>query len=148
MPTRVNVGSYSITRFPEDEEVYAVRVPSLPGCISYGRTVDEAAAMAKEAIALNLENLKAHRYGGRRLDTPPHHLRNGEILSNLWGPPHLGSYFLANSLENLRGNLESATMASEKTTRKRLRINFRNLFWLVAFFSWSVCSELDFSARL
>ncbi len=39
-------------------------VPSLPGCISHGRTVDEAAAMAKEAIALHLENLKAHRFGG------------------------------------------------------------------------------------
>jgi len=25
---------------------------------------------------------------GRLLDSPPHHLRNGEILSKQWGPPH------------------------------------------------------------
>jgi len=34
--------------------------PLFRGCVSYGRTVDEAAEMAKEAIALHLENLKAH----------------------------------------------------------------------------------------
>src|SRR5580692_8850526 len=45
-------------------------------------------------------------------------------FSELGGPPHLGSCFLANTLENLRENLESATMASEKTTCKRLKINF------------------------
>ena len=55
------VYSYQITLVPEDEGGYTVLVPSLPGCVSYGRTVDEAAEMAKEAIALHLENLKAHR---------------------------------------------------------------------------------------
>ena len=54
------VYSYQITLVPEDEGGYTVLVPSLPGCVSYGRTVDEAAEMAKEAIALHLENLKAH----------------------------------------------------------------------------------------
>ena len=55
------VYAYQITLVPEDEGGYTVVVPSLPGCVSYGRTVDEAAEMAKEAIALHLENLKAHR---------------------------------------------------------------------------------------
>jgi predicted RNase H-like HicB family nuclease len=32
-------------------------VPSLPGCITYGETVDEAILMAKEAIELNIESL-------------------------------------------------------------------------------------------
>lgn len=53
--------SYQITLVPEDDGGYTVLVPSLPGCVSYGRTVDEAAEHAKEAIALHLENLKAHR---------------------------------------------------------------------------------------
>ena len=53
--------SYQITLVPEDEGGYTVLVPSLPGCVSYGRTVDEAAQRAREAIALHLENLKAHR---------------------------------------------------------------------------------------
>ncbi len=55
------VYSYQITLIPEDEGGYTVLVPSLPGCVSYGRTVDEATDNAREAIALQLESLRAHR---------------------------------------------------------------------------------------
>jgi len=57
--------SYQITLIPEDESGYTVLVPSLPGCVSYGRTVDEATDNAREAISLHLENLKAHRLSVR-----------------------------------------------------------------------------------
>jgi hypothetical protein len=30
------------------------------------------------------------RPSGRLLVTPPHHLKGGQILSNLWGPPQIG----------------------------------------------------------
>jgi antitoxin HicB len=63
--------SYQITLVPEDEGGYTVLVPSLPGCISYGRTVDEATERAKEAITLHLENLKAHRLPVRQEDRRP-----------------------------------------------------------------------------
>ena len=33
-------------------------VPSLPGCITYGDTVDEAIDMAREAIELYIEELQ------------------------------------------------------------------------------------------
>ena len=36
---------------------YGVTVPALPGCFSAGRTLDEALAMAKEAIELHLEGM-------------------------------------------------------------------------------------------
>jgi antitoxin HicB len=52
--------SYQINRIPEDEGGFVVLVPALPGCVSYGRTVNEATEMAKEAIALHLENLRGH----------------------------------------------------------------------------------------
>lgn len=42
------------------EAGYTASVPSLPGCITYGETVDEAIAMAKEAAELYLESLVAH----------------------------------------------------------------------------------------
>jgi len=38
-----------------DEGGYTVYVPSLPGCISEGETVDEALKNIQEAIALYLE---------------------------------------------------------------------------------------------
>lgn len=36
---------------------YGVSFPDLPGCISAGATLDEARAMAEEALALHLEGL-------------------------------------------------------------------------------------------
>ncbi len=40
---------------PSDEGGYTVIVPSLPGCISEGDTVEEALANIREAIELYLE---------------------------------------------------------------------------------------------
>ena len=40
------------------EEGYTVRVPALPGCITYGRTKKEALTRAKEAIEGFIEGLE------------------------------------------------------------------------------------------
>jgi len=40
------------------EKGYTVRVPALPGCISYGRTKEEALARAREAIEGFIEGLE------------------------------------------------------------------------------------------
>ena len=50
--------TYKINLRKEDEGGYTVFVPSLPGCITYGETVDEAIDMAKEAIKLYIEELQ------------------------------------------------------------------------------------------
>jgi predicted RNase H-like HicB family nuclease len=40
---------------PSDDGGYTAYVPSLPGCISEGETIEEAAANVREAIELYLE---------------------------------------------------------------------------------------------
>ncbi|MBU1298333.1 MAG: type II toxin-antitoxin system HicB family antitoxin [Bacteroidetes bacterium] len=52
--------SYRILLRKEPEGGYTVTVPSLPGCVTYGDTVDIAIEMAKEAIELYLVSLKEH----------------------------------------------------------------------------------------
>ncbi len=42
----------------DDEVGYTVTVPSLPGCITEGDTVDEALSEAREVIALFLETME------------------------------------------------------------------------------------------
>ncbi|NJL60814.1 MAG: type II toxin-antitoxin system HicB family antitoxin [Methylacidiphilales bacterium] len=42
---------------PSDEGGYTIYVPSLPGCISEGESVDDALANIQEAIELYLEPL-------------------------------------------------------------------------------------------
>lgn len=41
---------------PSDEAGYTVYVPSLPGCISEGETIEEALKNIQEAIELYLED--------------------------------------------------------------------------------------------
>ncbi|MBC7263722.1 MAG: type II toxin-antitoxin system HicB family antitoxin [Chloroflexi bacterium] len=51
---------YKILLRKEPEGGYTAIVPSLPGCVTYGDTVEEAKEMAKQAIELYIESLKEH----------------------------------------------------------------------------------------
>lgn len=48
---------YKILLREEPEGGYTVTVPVLPGCVTYGKTLDEAIRMAREAIELFIEVL-------------------------------------------------------------------------------------------
>lgn len=50
--------TYKIHLQKEPEGGFTVSVPALPGCITYGENIDEAIAMAKEAIELYIEELQ------------------------------------------------------------------------------------------
>ncbi len=53
--------SYSIILIPDpDEGGYTVEVPALPGCITEGDTLEEAIAMAREAIECWIASAKKH----------------------------------------------------------------------------------------
>jgi predicted RNase H-like HicB family nuclease len=51
--------SYQIDLIPDEDGGYTVIVPALPGCISYGESIEAATRNAREAIELHLENLAA-----------------------------------------------------------------------------------------
>lgn len=51
---------YHIIFRPEDEGGFTVIVPSLPGCITYGKDLREARKMAKDAIKGYISSLKKH----------------------------------------------------------------------------------------
>lgn len=51
---------YNVVLRPEPEGGYTALVPALPGCVTYGRTVDEARTMAKDAISGYLASLRKH----------------------------------------------------------------------------------------
>jgi len=52
--------NYRIFLRKEPEGGYTVLVPSLPGCVTYGDTIDEAVEKAKEAIELYIETMREH----------------------------------------------------------------------------------------
>ena len=50
--------AYNILLQPEPEGGYTVTCPSLPGLVTYGETLEEARAMAVEAVEAYLESLR------------------------------------------------------------------------------------------
>ena len=52
---------YNIMLRPEPEGGYTALVPALPGCVTYGRTVDEAREMAEDAISGYIASLRKHK---------------------------------------------------------------------------------------
>ena len=52
--------TYRIVLRHEPEGGYTVIVPTLPGCVTYGATKEEANKMAEGAIRAYLESMKKH----------------------------------------------------------------------------------------
>ena len=51
---------YRVLIEQDEDGVFVAEVPALPGCLSEGRTRDQALRNIREAIAAYLESLKAH----------------------------------------------------------------------------------------
>ncbi len=49
--------NYPVVIHKDQKSDYGVTVPDLPGCFTAGRTIDEALALAKEAIELHVQGL-------------------------------------------------------------------------------------------
>ena len=61
---------YTVLVFPEDG-TYSVLVPALDNLATHGQTVEEALAMAREAIELRIEGLRARGEYVPTEETPP-----------------------------------------------------------------------------
>jgi antitoxin HicB len=57
-PITATEHTYTVLLQPEPEGGFTVTCPTLPGLVTYGASVDEARAMAGEAIACYLESLQ------------------------------------------------------------------------------------------
>ena len=51
----------SLFEYNDEEQVYNVRFPDLPGCFTYGETIDVAMAMAKEALTGHFQSMDARK---------------------------------------------------------------------------------------
>ncbi len=51
---------FLVTLEQDEAGYYVIECPALPGCISQGRTREEALANIREAILLSLETREAH----------------------------------------------------------------------------------------
>jgi predicted RNase H-like HicB family nuclease len=57
---------YRVLIQQDEDGVFVAKCPSLPGCISQGRTREEALANIKDAVHGYLQSLKKHN------ESPPH----------------------------------------------------------------------------
>lgn len=56
----MNTLHYTIILRPEPEGGFTVNVPALPGCVTYGKDLDEAQAMAEDVIKGYIASLRKH----------------------------------------------------------------------------------------
>jgi len=76
--------NYPIVMHKDRDSDYGVTVPDLPGCFSAGSTVDEAIAMAQEAIELHLEGLIEDGQPVPEPGSIEQHRRRREYKGGLW----------------------------------------------------------------
>ncbi len=76
--------NYPIVIHKDKDSDYGVTVPDLPGCFSAGSTLDEAIAMAKEAIELHIEGLIEEGQAIPRAGTVERHRRNRDYSGGTW----------------------------------------------------------------
>ncbi len=85
---------YSVFLLHAEEGGYIVNVPALPGCMTQGETVEEAIAMAKEAIDLYLETLVER---GKEIPVEDEHL-----ITRIKGKiPRVGKATVTYAMDNL-----------------------------------------------
>jgi predicted RNase H-like HicB family nuclease len=77
--------NYPVVLHKDRDSDYGVTVPDLPGCFSACKTVDEALAMAKEAIELHLEGLIDEGQPVPRPGSIEQHRRRAEYRGGTWG---------------------------------------------------------------
>src|SRR5208283_1277801 len=63
-------------------------LPVLRTCLIIGE-LDRRIGQRRDATRAPIQARNGWRPSGRLLVTPPHHLSDGQNLSNLWGPPQL-----------------------------------------------------------
>ena len=62
--------------YDDEDKVYNVRFPDLPGCLTYGETIEEAKEMAREALTGYLQSIDA-----RKVKIPnPANLKGDEVV--------------------------------------------------------------------
>jgi len=76
--------NYAIVIHKDRDSDYGVTVPDLPGCFTAGSTLDEALAMAQEAVELHLEGLIEHGEAVPRPGTMEKHKRNPDTKGGVW----------------------------------------------------------------
>lgn len=57
---KTQVLKYTVIYQPEGKGGFTVIVPSLPGCVTYGKDLKQAKEMAKDAILIYLKSLQKH----------------------------------------------------------------------------------------
>jgi predicted RNase H-like HicB family nuclease len=76
--------NYPVVIHKDQGSDYGVTVPDLPGCFSAGSTIDEAIAMAQEAIELHLEGLIEEGEPVPEPGSVEQHQRRREFKGGLW----------------------------------------------------------------
>jgi predicted RNase H-like HicB family nuclease len=101
--------NYPIVLHKDKGSDYGVIVPDLPGCFSAGSSIDEALAMARQAIQLHLEGLVEE---GQRIPRP------GRIERHQKNPDYEGGFWAVVTVESPAARGHSGTKRTSPPARQ------------------------------
>jgi predicted RNase H-like HicB family nuclease len=76
--------NYPVVIHKDPKSDYGVTVPDLPGCFSAGSTMDQALAMAKEAIEFHIEGIVTDGQSIPRPKPIERHMNNRKYKGGMW----------------------------------------------------------------
>lgn len=75
---------YPVVIHKDPDSDYGVTVPDLPGCFTAGDTIDEALAMAQEAIETHLEGMIIAGESVPQTSSVEYHKNNPDYAGGIW----------------------------------------------------------------
>ncbi len=93
----------AVFEFDKEDGVYNVRFPDLPGCYTYGETLDKAKAHAQEALSAFLESIDS-----RRLKIPEPSKLKGKNVHSIEPDTKVGFAIWLKKQRETRGLTQSA----------------------------------------
>ena len=94
--------------------------------------LDRRIGQRRDATRAPIQARNGWRPAGRLLVTPPHHLRMGKILSNLWGPPQEMEPYCRYLMAAMMGK----DVAAELEAIRQLPLEKRYLWRVISALKW------------
>jgi len=109
---------------PADDGGYGVYFPDLPGCVSYGKNIQEAQNMAEEAVGLHIYSLER---AGDSLPLPSEKLEPEDISGCIIVPINIFPDLIKTEMDNRRVSTNTTLPNWLKQIAEESNVNYSRI---------------------
>jgi len=118
--------NYPVVIHKDKDSDYGVTIPDLPGCFSAGKTMDEALAMAKEAIETHIEGIIIDKETIPSSTSVEELDHTGEYINGIWALVEIDISKLAVKVKRINITMpENVIISADSFAKKPSYQSFR-----------------------